>query len=297
MCRIFGFRSVLDSQVHRSLLSADNALAVQSSRHPDGWGVAYYAGGAPHVIKSTGTAATDHLFRRVSGVVTSQTVLAHIRRATQGDIHTLNCHPFQFGRWVMAHNGDIPAFPRVREQLVQRISPTYRRFVLGDTDSEVVFHLFLSHLAAHGDLTRRGTSVDAVIEALRATVWDVHEVTASDPEREAWLTLVVTDGELMVAHQGGKDLHFSTHKVRCPDREGCAFAAASCEAPVDGGHVNHLIVSSEPLQGDNVWTALEPGEIVAVDSAMRLRRARSTPGATHPGRAPHAPIPEATRCG
>ena len=30
MCRLFGFRSVLQSQVHRSLANADNALAVQS---------------------------------------------------------------------------------------------------------------------------------------------------------------------------------------------------------------------------------------------------------------------------
>jgi hypothetical protein len=38
MCRIFGFRSVIQSQVHRSLVSADNALMIQGERHPDGWG-------------------------------------------------------------------------------------------------------------------------------------------------------------------------------------------------------------------------------------------------------------------
>ena len=30
MCRIFGFRSVMQSHVHRSLVSADNALIQQS---------------------------------------------------------------------------------------------------------------------------------------------------------------------------------------------------------------------------------------------------------------------------
>ena len=77
MCRLFGFRSVLRSQVHRSLRTADNALAVQSRAHPDGWGVAYYVAGAPHVIKSTGMAGSDHLFERVSGLLTSETVVAH----------------------------------------------------------------------------------------------------------------------------------------------------------------------------------------------------------------------------
>ena len=74
MCRLFGFRSVIQSQVHRSLVSADNALLLQSSDHPDGWGVAYYQEGSPHLIKSASTAIDDHLFRRVSGIVSSQTV-------------------------------------------------------------------------------------------------------------------------------------------------------------------------------------------------------------------------------
>jgi glutamine amidotransferase len=269
MCRIFGFRSVLDSQVHRSLVSAENALAVQSERHPDGWGVAYYVSGAPHLVRSAGTALTDTLFKRVSGIVTSQTVLAHVRKATQGEISPVNCHPFQFGRWVMAHNGDIAEFPTLREALLERVAPRLRRFLLGDTDSEVVFHLFLTHLARLTELDRRGTPVDAVVTALRATVRDVTELAAGTG---CLLTLVVTDGELLVAHQGGRELHFSTHKVRCSERESCPFFAATCEAPSAGGFVNHLVVSSEPLHGENVWTRMAEGDIVSVDAHMRFTR-------------------------
>jgi glutamine amidotransferase len=97
MCRLFGFRSVLNSQVHRSLLSAENALSVQSGSHPDGWGVAYYQGGFPHLIRSPSTAYNDAVFAHVSGVVASETVVAHIRKATQGALTQLNTHPFQFG--------------------------------------------------------------------------------------------------------------------------------------------------------------------------------------------------------
>src|SRR4051794_40838657 len=76
MCRLFGFRSVIPSQVHRSLLAAENALGVQSNLHPDGWGVAFYIDGAPHVTRSPSTALGDALFHRLSGVVASETVLA-----------------------------------------------------------------------------------------------------------------------------------------------------------------------------------------------------------------------------
>lgn len=270
MCRIFGFRSVLQSRVHRSLRSADNALAVQSRAHPDGWGVAYYVAGSPHVIKSTGTAGSDHLFERVSGLLTSETVLAHVRRATQGGLSTLNCHPFQHGRWVLAHNGDVPGFAELREPLLERVAPAFRRFLLGDTDSELVFHLFLSNLAARIDLHRRGAPLPDVVDALRETVATVREVAAGSP---CLLTLVLTDGELLVAHHGGRDLCFSTWKRSCPERDGCSFLSPACEEPVaPGGHVNHLLVSSEPLLGENEWTPMVEGEIVAVDPFMRFQR-------------------------
>ncbi|MCB9759342.1 MAG: class II glutamine amidotransferase [Alphaproteobacteria bacterium] len=271
MCRLFGFRSVLQSQVHRSLASADNALATQSVAHPDGWGVAYYVAGAPHIIKGTGQAHGDTIFHRVSGIVTSQTVLAHIRKATQGQITTLNCHPFQYGHWVMAHNGDVPGFAAHRDALVGRISPVLRRFLLGQTDSEVIFHLFLSALSEEVELHRRGAPVDAVVRALRAAVSTVHEISG-DADRAPLLTLMVTDGEAMAAHQGGKELHYSTWKVRCAERDLCPHFSAECEAASTSGYVNHLIVSSEPLHGENVWLEMQPGEIVGVDHAMRLHR-------------------------
>lgn len=283
MCRIFGFRSVLQSQVHRSLMSAENALAVQSERHPDGWGVAYYAAGAPHIIKSAGAALDDKLFHRVSGIVTSQTVLAHIRKATQGEISTLNCHPFQYGRWVMCHNGDIPRFGEIRKALRGEIAPALRRFILGDTDSEVLFHLFLSNLTFEADPQRRGVPVEAVVRALRKTVNTARALADDgDPVHRALLTLVVTDGEIMVAHQGGKELRYSTYKRRCPERDECAFYKPECEAESPSGHVNHFIVSSEALQGENVWHEMAEGEIVAVDHFMRLHR--FAPGVT-PGEA------------
>ena len=75
MCRLLGFRSVIDGQVHQSLVKADNALKTQSVNHPDGWGVAYYLSGSPHIVKSTDMAKNCELFKKVSGVVSSKTVM------------------------------------------------------------------------------------------------------------------------------------------------------------------------------------------------------------------------------
>lgn len=277
MCRLFGFRSVIQSSVHRSLLDADNALGAQSNQHPDGWGVAFYVDGSPHLTRSPETALGDQLFHRLSGVVASETVLAHVRKATRGANNVLNCHPFQFGRWVFAHNGDIPSLDAKRAELLREVVPALRRYILGDTDSEIVFFMFLTQLQRSGPLSRRH-SVEDVVAALGVVTKRIRELCDS-PDARCLLTVILTDGEVMVAAQGGKDLYFSTYKERCSDRETCPSLSPECEAVTTSGFVNHLLISSEPLHGENVWEPLSEGETIGVDFRMRLMR--QLPGHRH----------------
>ena len=281
MCRLFGFRSVITSQVHRSLVSADNALMHQSEAHPDGWGVAYYVDGYPHVVKSVSRAVSDTLFRRVSGIVSSETVLAHLRRATVGELSIINSHPFQYGNWIFGHNGQIPNFDEYRDALLEKVSPKFRRFILGDTDSEVLFYLLISNMARYFDVNRKGTDLEDVIGAVRTTVDDVHEVVGmecydvlegqeEEDDEKFYLTFVITNGHMMLAHHGGKPLYYSTYKTQCPERDACPSFSQACEAATQSGFVNHFIVSSEPLHGENVWLQLEPREVAGVDWRMRL---------------------------
>jgi predicted glutamine amidotransferase len=235
-------------------MDADNALGAQSTDHRDGWGVAFYVDGAPHITRSPATALDDTLFHRVSGIVASETVLAHVRRATNGELSVLNCHPFQYGKWIMAHNGDIQDFPKHRPELLRRIAPKLRRYILGETDSEVVFFMFLTHLAQHGPLHGR-IGVEETSMALQSL-----------------LTIIVTDGTTMVAAEGGKELFWSTYKTACGDRDSCPSLSPECEAPSESGYVNHLIFSSETIQGENIWLPLEPGELIGVDWRMKLVR-------------------------
>lgn len=276
MCRLFGFRSIIPSQVHSSLLDAENALGTQSNQHPDGWGVAHYVHGAPHLVKSPTHALGDQLFHRLSGVVSSETVVAHVRKKTQGDSGVLNCHPFQFGRWVFAHNGDVPGFTEgLHQRLRAEVDPRLRRFILGDTDSETLFFVFLTTLAKRGRLPGPCQAREA-IEAAQETLDRVRDVCSkAGAEGPVLLTFIATNGEVMVAAQGGKELSFSTYKTRCPERDRCASLSDVCESPSTTGRVNHLIVSSERLQGHNVWEELAEEDLLGVDANMRVVRTRS----------------------
>ncbi len=268
----------MESGVHRSLMSADNALIQQSERHPDGWGVAYYVAGAPHLLRSVQTAIDDQLFRHVSGVVTSQTVLAHLRRATQGSMNVLDTHPFQHGTWTFAHNGNIKGFPERREALVALIPPVLRRYVLGKTDSEVIFFILLGKMAMRCDLDHRGFPLADLAAAANEAVSEIIEIAGdlcpedAGPPIENFLTFTITNGSSMLAHMGGKSLHYSVHKSRCSERSTCAFFQEACETQSERGFVSHLVISSEPLDGENVWQPLALRQMVGVNWRMQMQR-------------------------
>jgi glutamine amidotransferase len=260
-------------------VGAENALLHQSNLHPDGWGVAYYQGGCPHVIKSTESAIDDRLFQRVSGIVASETVVAHLRRATMGELNILNTHPFQFGKWVFAHNGNLSGFENHRDQLQARIAPDLTRFLLGQTDSETLFLMILSRLGERVDIHSQDVDTALVIAAVTETLENVCSLVpvhgnADGPSDETYLSFILTNGEMLLAHHGGQTLHMSTHKTRCSVRASCPHLQTSCESAVprsNGVKVNHMIISSEPLRGENVWAPLSYGDIVAAGKDMALQ--------------------------
>jgi predicted glutamine amidotransferase len=280
MCRLFGFRSVILSQVHHSLMRAENALETQSQDHPHGWGVAYYVAGTPHVIKSDKSALNDQLFRRVSGIVSSQTVIAHIRNATEGEVNLLNTHPFQFGPWVFAHNGNIKEFATHRTSLINEIAPALRPYVLGETDSELIFFLILTELLRKVDLSRADPPFSTVLASTRLALSKLEKIIGqffqglNGTDKETYLTFILTNGKTMLAHQGGKQLFYSTYKNRCVDRDHCKSFSAACENKSEDGYVNHLLFASEPLSGENIWLPLGAGEIKGVDQNMKLNQDR-----------------------
>lgn len=277
MCRIFGFRSVIQSKVHTSLVNADNALGFQSSRHPDGWGVAYYLEHSPHIIRSKDTALEDRLFQKVSGIVSSQTVIAHIRNATQGTTSVLNTHPFQYGPWTFAHNGHIKNFDQVKDKILKDTSPHLSKFILGDTDSELVFYFILSELDKKLTLSCENVShqafLDVISEAIKKLIQIIGECNFDSDEIQMdhnYLTFVLTNGKYMAAHQGGQPLYYSTYKKHCPERDTCPAFAPFCEAPPTDGMVNHLVFSSEPVSDDNIWIPMSNHDLISVNSEMSL---------------------------
>lgn len=214
MCRLLASRSAKPAPLYRGLLSGDNSFSFQSLEHPDGWGVAYYVAGAPHLVKGTLPAISDEVFERVSLWLESTTTLAHVRRATTGKISVPNCHPFQFGPWVFAHNGFIRNFSANREKLLERVSPSLRSFVLGETDSEVMFVLLLSRLSERIDLADRDPDWRVLAATMAETIEHIRDVSdhgealRPEPADESLLTSILTNGPIMMGTCSGKPLAY-----------------------------------------------------------------------------------------
>jgi predicted glutamine amidotransferase len=275
MCRIFGFRSILSSGVHRSLTDAENSILQQSQRHPDGWGVAYYHMGHPHVIKLDQTARDCQIFARISGLVSSNTLLAHIRKSTVGSLGPLNTHPFHYGPWIFAHNGNIKNFSHYQKELYQKVAPQFQPYILGETDSELIFYLLLTHMKSHGLLSEHSQVEQSQWNScLNQWLLQIQQIVGPITESngdydQTYLTFVLTDGRLMLAFNGGQALYYSTHKHKCSVSGDCDYFKKSCEAPVKAGsRVQHFLVSSEIIQNENQWSVLAYKNYTFVDREL-----------------------------
>ena len=116
-----------------------------TSDHVDGWGIAFYDGKGCRVFQDDQPASQSPLADYVrQHPIKAKVVVAHVRKATQGDVHSANCHPFQrewLGRtWVFAHNGDLGRF---------EAPMTCQDMPVGTTDCERAFCALMSRLRLH----------------------------------------------------------------------------------------------------------------------------------------------------
>ena len=171
MCRLFGFRSNVESRAHHSLIVAENAMANQASYHSDGWGIGYFIDEDPYLFRTSKGAAQDDSFRRFSEGLRSNTLLVHIRKATVGAIDPINSHPFRYGSWIFAHNGTIFAFDKIKERMHAEILPVYRRVLFGTTDSETIFYYLLSAMVRRTLACMEGLQDHCFRQILRVSSW------------------------------------------------------------------------------------------------------------------------------
>lgn len=271
MCRLFGFRSSIPAAVHPALVTEKNSLVIQSREHKDGWGIAAYGTEQrPTAAHGVGPAHSDPDFHRLSSMVSSHTVVAHVRQASVGSVELRNSHPFLYGRWSFVHNGTLKDFDRHRAAVEALIRPDLRANIRGTTDTERCFHIFLTRLGARTEL-EGAVSVDDVARSLAETMELVARITdvpgSNAPKDRSAMNFLVTNGEVMVATRRNRTLFLSDGRR--------SASCTSVETIRHGTQLNQLLIASEVLCGNHTaWNEVSEEEIIGVDGRLVLHRWR-----------------------
>lgn len=194
MCRMVGVISAQQISASRFLLDSSCSLLEQAriGKQGDGWGVGYYTEEGLKVIKSE-KAVYDEVSHFVSTIknINSNVFIAHVRKASNPRklpketlISEKNSQPFFYKSYVFVHNGSVEIPDQVQESL-----GSYKNFVQGQNDSEVLFWLVIKLI------DEKGNVIEA-LKSLEAELWKVYEKSNVDVKFPfSALNLILSDGK------------------------------------------------------------------------------------------------------
>lgn len=219
----------------------------RTDTHKDGWGIAFFEGaGVRHFVDYEAAVASPiaELIKRWP--IKSRNVVAHIRKATQGEVALENCHPFVrelWGRyWVFAHNGDLKNFHPPLTGPYQRV---------GNTDSEWAFCYILQELRKrHGDIAPELPALTQTLRELCQTI------SAYGP-----FNLILSDGRALFAHCS-THLHYIVRqypftKATLAD-EDLSVDFSQYTTPDD----RVAVIVTAPLTENETWIPFAPGQLM-----------------------------------
>ncbi|MGS0740390.1 class II glutamine amidotransferase [Glaciimonas sp. GG7] len=245
MCQLLG----MNCNVPTDIVFSFTGFATRgghTDNHSDGWGIAFFEGnGVRHFVDYQAAVASPvaELIRRCP--IKSKNVIAHIRKATQGQVTLENCHPFVrelWGHyWVFAHNGDLKEF-----------APTLHGAFhpVGNTDSELAFCYILQEL--------RGRFGDVLPSTAQLTV-ALRELTHQIAQHGTF-NMLLSDGSALFAH-------CSTNLYYLIRQHPFAEARLSDEeVTVDFSQVTTpkdrvAVIVTAPLTTNELWTQFGAGEL------------------------------------
>jgi glutamine amidotransferase len=213
MCRILAYLGE-PLPVRNLLFDADNSLVRQSYSPRMMKGVLNLGGFGmtawdptslrpedPFTYRATTLPTFDRNLRFMAFKLAPTCVLAHVRGVSysgEGIVADTNLHPFHFmgTRVVLAHNGHLREFQRMRYALIEHVKPALAQRIEGTTDSEWIYALILSQLDDPFGLPETRELADAIAKAFRILrgVRAAHGIDTSSPAN-----VFVSTGHAVVA--------------------------------------------------------------------------------------------------
>ncbi len=257
MCQLLGMNCNTPTDICFSF-EGFRCRGGQTDVHRDGWGIAFFEGAGCRVFIDVQPSADSPVAELVKHYpIRSTNVIAHIRKATQGQVALENTHPFMrelWGRyWIFAHNGDLKGF-------VPEFDGSF--LPVGSTDSENAFCMILQTLRQRFPVGRPSN------EALFAVVRELTERIADQGE----FNFLLSNGDFLVAHCTG-DLSYVVRQA--------PFAVAHLkdqDVSVDFSEVTTpddrvAVIATLPLTDNESWTRIAPRTLMLFVDGAPVRNA------------------------
>jgi predicted glutamine amidotransferase len=254
MCQLLG----MNCNVPTDIVFSFTGFAMRGGHtdtHHDGWGIAFFEGAGVRLFVDHQAAVASPVAELIKRYpIKSKNVIAHIRKATQGQVALENCHPFVrelWGRyWVFAHNGDLKEFAPV-------LTGAFRP--VGTTDSELAFCFLLQELRA------RFGDVAPALGPLRAAIAELVQSVAA----HGTFNMMLSSGSALFAHCSTR-LCYVVRQYPFPTAQ-----LSDEDVSVDFSQVTTpddrvAVIVTEPLTTNETWTEFAPGELKVFVDGMPI---------------------------
>lgn len=245
MCQLLGMNCNTPTDIMFSFEGFRRRGGI-TDHHADGFGIGFFEGKGVRLFHDDKPSANSPVADLVRDYpIKSENVIAHIRKASQGQTSLANTHPFlreMWGEyWLFAHNGHLLDFSPDSDEFYRPV---------GCTDSERAFCYILNRL-------RRSFSEKPDEAALFAAVAELtREIRAY-----GLFNFVMSNGDCLFAHASTL-LHYIVRKA--------PFGKARLlddDVMVDFAEVTTpddqvAVIATLPLTRDETWHQLAADELV-----------------------------------
>jgi predicted glutamine amidotransferase len=261
------------------LYKPKNSLIKQSTHakemdeplNGDGFGIGWYAhhlSSEPATFVSLNPAWSNRNLKSLASKIQTDCLVAHVRAASVGEVSETNCHPFQYKSLLMAHNGNVAQFAKIKREIRDSLCDEMYNWVKGQTDSEHLFAYFINKML----ISNKSFTIETLAETLEQTFTELKTILKKNGiEEESYLNMVVTNGHFVLGSRyvthGDKKSRTLYHSEggRYIVKDG--ITELLDPEPDDQG----VLVVSERLTDDGHWKMVPQNHFVMVYPDLKVR--------------------------
>jgi predicted glutamine amidotransferase len=244
MCQLLGVSCKQPADINFTF-EGFRARGGLTDEHKDGWGIAFFRNDNFDVFLDHQPAANSELAAEINSAgIKSKTIIAHIRKATVGEVKLSNCHPFQrelWGKtWLFCHNGDLKNFSPA---LSGKFNPQ------GDTDSELAFCYLLQQLEAQ--LPQGTDDTEALFNVLQDLSREI--------EKFGTFNIILSNGDVLFT--------FCSTSLAYVERQYPFTTVTLVDKDVSldlsqhhNEHDKMILIATKPLTINEAWKVYQPQE-------------------------------------